>query len=71
VYIRKRISYPVNLMKAYDPEYDTKVRQGQHVVVVGGGNVAMDSARSALRLGADEESLVYNRRGEDEMPARA
>ncbi len=59
----------VNLMKAYDPEYDTMVRRGKHVVVVGGGNVAMDAARSALRLGADEVSIVY-RRGEEEMPAR-
>ena len=56
-------------MKAYDPEYDTTVRRGKNVVVVGGGNVAMDAARSALRLGADEVSIVY-RRGEDEMPAR-
>ena len=59
----------VNLMKAYDPEYDTMVRCGKHVVVVGGGNVAMDAARSALRLGAEEVSIVY-RRGEEEMPAR-
>ncbi len=59
----------VNLMKAYDPAYDTRVRCGKRVVVVGGGNVAMDAARSALRLGADEVNIVY-RRGEDEMPAR-
>ena len=59
----------VNLMKAYDPEYDTMVRCGKYVVVVGGGNVAMDAARSALRLSADEVSIVY-RRGEEEMPAR-
>ena len=59
----------INLMKAYDPEYDTRVRRGKHVVVVGGGNVAMDTARSALRLGADEVSIVY-RRGEEEMSAR-
>jgi glutamate synthase (NADPH/NADH) small chain len=56
-------------MKAYDPEYETRVRLGKHVVVVGGGNVAMDAARAALRLCADEVSIVY-RRGEDEMPAR-
>jgi len=69
VYSANEFLTRVNLMKAYDPEYDTKVRQGKHVVVVGGGNVAMDSARSALRLGAEEVSIVY-RRGEDEMPAR-
>ena len=69
VYSANEFLTRVNLMKAYDSEYDTRVRLGKHVVVVGGGNVAMDSARSALRLGADEVSIVY-RRGEDEMPAR-
>lgn len=69
VYSANEFLTRVNLMKAYDPEYDTKVRVGKHFVVVGGGNVAMDAARSALRLGADEVSIVY-RRGEDEMPAR-
>ena len=69
VYSANEFLTRVNLMKAYDPEYDTKVRHGKHVVVVGGGNVAMDAARSALRLGADEVSIVY-RRGEEEMPAR-
>jgi glutamate synthase (NADPH/NADH) small chain len=69
VYSANEFLTRVNLMKAYDPEYDTRVRLGKHVVVVGGGNVAMDAARSALRLGADEVSIVY-RRGEDEMPAR-
>ena len=69
VYSANEFLTRVNLMKAYDAEYDTRVRRGNHVVVVGGGNVAMDSARSALRLGADEVSIVY-RRGEDEMPAR-
>lgn len=69
VYSANEFLTRVNLMKAYDPEYDTKVRQGKHVVVVGGGNVAMDAARSALRLGAEEVSIVY-RRGEEEMPAR-
>jgi glutamate synthase (NADPH/NADH) small chain len=60
----------VNLMKAYRfPEYDTPVKIGKRVVVVGGGNVAMDSARCALRLGADEVYIVY-RRSEVEMPAR-
>jgi glutamate synthase (NADPH/NADH) small chain len=60
----------VNLMKAYQfPEYDTPVKIGKRVAVVGGGNVAMDSARCALRLGADEVYIVY-RRSEVEMPAR-
>ncbi|MDI9395006.1 MAG: NADPH-dependent glutamate synthase [Euryarchaeota archaeon] len=69
VYSANEFLTRVNLMKAYDPEYDTMVRHGKHVLVVGGGNVAMDAARSALRLGAEEVSIVY-RRGEDEMPAR-
>jgi glutamate synthase (NADPH) small chain len=69
VYSANEFLTRVNLMKAYDSEYDTRVRLGKHVVVVGGGNVAMDAARSALRLGAEEVSIVY-RRGEDEMPAR-
>lgn len=69
VYSANEFLTRVNLMKAYDPEYDTMVKHGKHVVVVGGGNVAMDAARSALRLGAEEVSIVY-RRGEDEMPAR-
>ncbi|MCC4767273.1 NADPH-dependent glutamate synthase [Methanosarcina sp. DH1] len=69
VYSANEFLTRVNLMKAYDPEYDTRVRLGKHVVVVGGGNVAMDAARSALRLGAEEVSIVY-RRGEEEMPAR-
>jgi len=60
----------VNLMKAYRfPEYDTPVKVGKKVAVIGGGNVAMDSARCALRLGADEVYIVY-RRSEEEMPAR-
>jgi glutamate synthase (NADPH) small chain len=69
VYSANEFLTRVNLMKAYDPAYDTMIRHGKHVVVVGGGNVAMDAARSALRLGADEVSIVY-RRGEEEMPAR-
>ncbi|MBI2931017.1 MAG: NADPH-dependent glutamate synthase [Planctomycetes bacterium] len=61
----------VNLMGAYDfPKNDTPVVRGRRVVVVGGGNVAMDSARTALRLGAQEVRLVY-RRSREEMPARA
>jgi len=60
-----------NLMKAYlSPAYDTPIRRGRSVVVVGGGNVAMDAARTAVRLGADEVRLVY-RRSRAEMPARA
>lgn len=57
-----------NLMKAYDPAYDTPIIQGKKVVVVGGGNVAMDAARTALRLGA-QVHIVY-RRSEKELPAR-
>jgi glutamate synthase (NADPH/NADH) small chain len=57
-------------MKAYlFPEYDTPIRVGKKVAVIGGGNVAMDSARTALRLGAVAVHLVY-RRSEAEMPAR-
>jgi glutamate synthase (NADPH/NADH) small chain len=60
-----------NLMKAYlFPKVDTPIPRGKDVVVLGGGNVAMDSARTALRLGADRVRLVY-RRSRDEMPARA
>ena len=60
----------VNLMKAYQfPEYDTPVRIGRRVVVIGGGNVAMDSARCALRLGAEEVYIIY-RRSDVELPAR-
>jgi glutamate synthase (NADPH/NADH) small chain len=60
-----------NLMKAYRfPEYDTPIKVGKRVVVIGGGNVAMDASRCALRLGAEEVYLVY-RRSEVEMPARA
>lgn len=60
-----------NLMKAYlFPEYDTPIVRGKHVAVVGGGNVAMDAARTALRLGAESVTVVY-RRSEAELPARA
>jgi glutamate synthase (NADPH) small chain len=60
-----------NLMKAYlFPQVDTPIPQGRHVVVLGGGNVAMDSARTAMRLGADKVSIVY-RRSKAEMPARS
>ncbi|MDO9582247.1 MAG: NADPH-dependent glutamate synthase [Desulfomicrobium sp.] len=60
-----------NLMKAYlFPQVDTPIPHGRHVVVLGGGNVAMDSARTAMRLGADKVSIVY-RRSRAEMPARS
>jgi glutamate synthase (NADPH/NADH) small chain len=60
-----------NLMKAYTfPEYDTPVVRGKHVCVVGGGNVAMDAARTARRLGAESVYILY-RRSMEEMPARA
>ncbi len=59
-----------NLMKAYCfPEYDTPLACGRNVTVVGGGNVAMDSVRTALRMGAEEATIVY-RRSREEMPAR-
>ena len=59
----------INLMKAFAfPEYDTPIRVGKHVVVIGGGNVAMDCARSSMRLGA-EVCLLY-RRSREELPAR-
>ncbi len=59
-----------NLMKAYRfPEYDTPIPRGKDVVVIGAGNVAMDSARTALRLGADRVRIVY-RRSKEEIPAR-
>lgn len=60
-----------NLMKAYlFPEYDTPIVRGKNVAVFGAGNVAMDSARTAMRLGADKVRIVY-RRSREEMPARA
>ncbi len=60
----------VNLMGAYKfPEYDTPIKVGKKVAVIGGGNVAMDAARSALRLGAEDVYIIY-RRSENEMPAR-
>jgi len=59
----------VNLMKAYDPNYDTLVDHGDSVAVFGGGNVAMDAARTALRLGSEKVRIIY-RRSENELPAR-
>ena len=58
-----------NLMKAYSADYDTPIRRSRNVAVIGGGNVAMDAARCALRLGAENVSIVY-RRSLEEMPAR-
>ncbi len=70
VYSANEFLTRVNLMRAYEfPHADTPVARGRKVAVVGGGNVAMDAARTALRLGAEEVFLVY-RRTEDEMPAR-
>lgn len=60
----------VNLMKGYMfPDFDTPIKRPRNVVTIGGGNVAMDSARTALRLGADESHIVY-RRSMEELPAR-
>ena len=59
----------INLMKAYKKEYDTPIKHSRSVAVVGGGNVAMDAARCAKRLGAEHVYVVY-RRSEEEMPAR-
>jgi len=70
VYSANEFLTRVNLMKAYRfPDYDTPIKCGNKVVVVGAGNVAMDAARSALRLGAEEVTVVY-RRSEAEMSAR-
>jgi len=71
VYSANEFLIRVNLMKAYDfPSHDTPIKIGKHVAVVGAGNVAMDSARSALRLGAEKVIIIY-RRSRAEMPARA
>lgn len=69
VYSANEFLTRVNLMKAYKPEYDTPMIKPKHVVVVGGGNVAMDGARTSLRLGAEKVHIVY-RRAEEQMPAR-
>lgn len=71
VYSANEFLTRTNLMKAYlFPEYLTPIKAGKRVAVVGGGNVAMDAARTALRLGAESSLIVY-RRSEAEMPARA
>ncbi len=59
----------INLMKAYMPNYDTPLRKSNAVAVIGGGNVAMDAARCAKRMGAEKVYIIY-RRSEKEMPAR-
>ncbi len=69
VYSANEFLTRVNLMKAYLPESDTPIQHAKCVAVVGGGNVAMDAARSALRLGAEKVYIVY-RRGLHELPAR-
>ncbi len=70
VYSANEFLTRVNLMKAYDfPNHPTPVRIGKRVAVIGGGNVAMDAARTAKRLGAEEVMIVY-RRSKEELPAR-
>jgi glutamate synthase (NADPH/NADH) small chain len=70
IYCSNEFLVRVNLMRAFDfPHYDTPVYSGKNVIVVGGGNTAMDSARTAVRLGANSVKLIY-RRSEEEMPAR-
>ncbi|MBQ1203769.1 MAG: NADPH-dependent glutamate synthase [Clostridia bacterium] len=70
VYSANEFLTRINLMKAYQPDSATPIYRAKHVVVVGGGNVAMDAARCAMRLGAESVSIVY-RRSEAELPARA
>ncbi len=70
VYSANEFLTRMNFMRAHAfPEYDTPIRKGERVVVVGGGNVAMDAVRTALRLGAAEVTIIY-RRTEEDMPAR-
>lgn len=69
VYSANEFLTRINLMKAYVDGYDTPIKKVKSVAVVGGGNVAMDAARCAKRLGAENVYVVY-RRGEEEMPAR-
>ena len=69
VYSANEFLTRINLMKAYRDEYDTPIKKAHRVVVLGGGNVAMDAARCAKRLGAEHGYIAY-RRGEAEMPAR-
>lgn len=70
VYSANEFLIRTNLMKAYDfPKYRTPITVGKRVAVIGGGNVAMDSARCALRLGAEDVFIIY-RRSREELPAR-
>ena len=69
VYSANEFLTRVNLMKAYDKNSPTPISLGEKIAVIGGGNVAMDAARTAVRLGAKEVYIVY-RRGEEELPAR-
>ena len=69
VYSANEFLTRANLMKAYDENSPTPIKVGQRVAVVGGGNVAMDAARTAKRIGAEEVYIIY-RRGEEELPAR-
>ncbi len=70
VYYANEYLARVNLMRAFMfPVYDTPIKRGRHVAVIGGGNVAMDAARTAVRLGAARVQVVY-RRGREEIPAR-
>ncbi len=69
VYSANEFLTRINLMKAYRDDYDTPIRHHKHVAVVGAGNVAMDAARCAKRLGAEDVYIVY-RRGMEEVPAR-
>ena len=69
VYSANEFLTRINLMNAYRDDYDTPIRKGKSVAVVGGGNVAMDAARSAMRLGAEHVYIIY-RRSEEELPAR-
>ena len=69
VYSANEFLTRVNLMKAYRDDYETPIRKHNKIAVVGGGNVAMDAARCAKRLGA-EKVYIVNRRGEEELPAR-
>ena len=69
VYSANEFLTRMNIMRAHLPEFDTPIRKGERVAVVGGGNVAMDSIRTALRLGAGEATIIY-RRAEEDMPAR-
>lgn len=70
VYSANEFLTRINLMKAYCEDYDTPIAKVKDVAIVGGGNVAMDAARCAKRLGAENVYIVY-RRGEEELPARA